>query len=136
MLLDAPSEPRVSTGLEALDEVLGGLYWGDNVVWQLDRAPVEPFYQAIASLSEVFDTKTVVSVGAAVTPTASPGWGSSTPADPPSCCARSTACAIRGATVCCCSSRSTAWCAPGERPGRASSSRAAARMLLEVGAIA
>ena len=43
----------------ALDEVLGGLYWGDNVVWQLDRAPVEPFYRAIACLSEVFDTRTV-----------------------------------------------------------------------------
>ena len=75
MLLDAPSEPRVSTGLEALDEVLGGLYWGDNVVWQLDRAPVEPFYQAIASLSEVFDTKTVVSVGAAVNTYGVPGLG-------------------------------------------------------------
>jgi transcriptional regulator with XRE-family HTH domain len=72
MLLDAPSAPRVSTGLEALDEVLGGLYWGDNVVWQLDRAPVEPFYRAIAS-SEVFDTKTVVSVGAAVNTYGVPG---------------------------------------------------------------
>ena len=75
MLVDAPSEARVSTGLEALDEVLGGLYWGDNVVWQLDRAPVEPFYQAIASLSEVFDTKTVVSVGAAVNTYGVPGLG-------------------------------------------------------------
>jgi transcriptional regulator with XRE-family HTH domain len=75
MLLDAPSAPRVSTGLEALDEVLGGLYWGDNVVWQLDRAPIEPFYQAIASLSEVFDTKTVVSVGAAVNTYGVPGLG-------------------------------------------------------------
>jgi transcriptional regulator with XRE-family HTH domain len=74
MLVDAPSEPRVSTGLEALDEVLGGLYWGDNVVWQLDRAPVEPFYQAIAS-SGVFDTKTVVSVGAAVNTYGVPGLG-------------------------------------------------------------
>ena len=73
MLADAPSETRVSTGLEALDEVLGGLYWGDNVVWQLDRAPVEPFYQAIASLSEVFDTKTVVSLGAAVNTYGVPG---------------------------------------------------------------
>jgi transcriptional regulator with XRE-family HTH domain len=74
MLLDAPAEPRVSTGLEALDEVLGGLYWGDNVVWQLDRAPVEPFYRAIAS-SEAFDTKTVVSVGAAVNTYGVPGLG-------------------------------------------------------------
>jgi len=74
MLLDAPAEPRVSTGLEALDEVLGGLYWGDNVVWQLDRVSVEPFYRAIAS-SEVFDTKTVVSVGAAVNTYGVPGLG-------------------------------------------------------------
>jgi DNA-binding XRE family transcriptional regulator len=72
MLLDAPAEPRVSTGLEALDEVLGGLYWGDNVVWQLDRVPIEPFYRAIAS-SEAFDTKTVVSVGAAVNTYGVPG---------------------------------------------------------------
>jgi transcriptional regulator with XRE-family HTH domain len=73
MLVDAPSEPRVSTGLEALDEVLGGLYWGENVVWQLDRAPVEPFYQAIASMSDVFDTKTVVSLGVAVNTYGIPG---------------------------------------------------------------
>ena len=73
MLMDVPSDTRVSTGLEALDEVLGGLYWGDNVVWQLDRAPVEPFYQAIASLSEIFDTKTVVSLGVAVNTYRVPG---------------------------------------------------------------
>ena len=42
MLVDARSTTRVSTGLEALDEVLGGRYWGDNLVWQLDRAPGEP----------------------------------------------------------------------------------------------
>ena len=73
MLVAAPSESRVSTGLEALDEVLGGLYWGDNVVWQLDRAPVEPFYRAIASSSDVFETKTVVSVGSAVNTYGIPG---------------------------------------------------------------
>jgi transcriptional regulator with XRE-family HTH domain len=74
MLLDAPSELRVSTGLEALDEVLGGgLYWGDNVVWQLDRAPVEPFYRAIAGVSDVFETKTLVSLGAAVNTYGIPG---------------------------------------------------------------
>jgi transcriptional regulator with XRE-family HTH domain len=73
MLADDPSEPRASTGLDALDDVLGGLYWGDNVVWQLDRAPVEPFYRAIASLSEVFETKTVISVGASVNTYGVPG---------------------------------------------------------------
>jgi transcriptional regulator with XRE-family HTH domain len=73
MLPDAASEPRVSTGLEPLDEVLGGLYWGDNVVWQLDRAPVEPFYRAIACLCDVFDTKIVVSLGDAVNTYGVPG---------------------------------------------------------------
>ena len=73
MLAAAPSEPRVSTGLDMLDEVLGGLYWGDNVVWQLDRAPVAPFYCAIASVTGTFDTRTVVSLGAAVNTYGVPG---------------------------------------------------------------
>jgi transcriptional regulator with XRE-family HTH domain len=55
---------RASTGLEALDAVLGGLYWGDNVVWHLDGVRVEPFYEAIAALEDAFDTKTIVSVAA------------------------------------------------------------------------
>lgn len=80
----------MSTGLDALDEVLGGLYWGDNVVWQLDRAPVEPFYAAIAGLSGVFESKTVISLGSAVNTygvpglaivDAGPGTGLAQPAD-------------------------------------------------------
>jgi transcriptional regulator with XRE-family HTH domain len=63
VLAGIASEQRVSTGLDALDVVLGGLYWGDNVVWQLDGVRVEPFYRAIACLSEVFDTRTGVSLG-------------------------------------------------------------------------
>lgn len=63
MLSDQRSEGRASTGLQALDTVLGGLYWGDNVVWQLDSTPVEPFYRAIACRSEDFDTRTFVSLG-------------------------------------------------------------------------
>lgn len=73
MLADAPAEPRACTGLGALDEVLGGLYWGENVVWQLDGAPVEPFYRAIAWLNEVFETKTVISLGSAVNTYGVPG---------------------------------------------------------------
>ncbi|HSP10424.1 MAG TPA: hypothetical protein VLU92_12620, partial [Candidatus Dormibacteraeota bacterium] len=46
--------------------MLGGLYWGDNVVWQLDGARIELFFRAIAGLSEVFETRTVVSLGSAV----------------------------------------------------------------------
>ena len=56
------SEQRVSTGIDSLDAVLGGLYWGDNVVWQLDAAPIAPFYGAIAALSETFDTRAFISL--------------------------------------------------------------------------
>jgi transcriptional regulator with XRE-family HTH domain len=63
MLDSERSEPRVSTGLAALDAVLGGLYRGDNVVWELDGAPVRPFYEAIARRPEAFDSRTVVSIG-------------------------------------------------------------------------
>jgi hypothetical protein len=53
----------VSTGIEALDAVLGGLYRGDNVVWQLDSAPVGPFYRAVADVTETFESRTFVSFG-------------------------------------------------------------------------
>ncbi len=56
------SRLRVSTGLGELDQVLGSLYWGDNVVWELDDASATPFYDAIAGLED-FDTRTFVSVG-------------------------------------------------------------------------
>jgi transcriptional regulator with XRE-family HTH domain len=63
MLDSERSGPRVSTGLAALDDVLGGLYRGDNVVWDLDGAPVQPFYDAIAQRAHDFDTRTVVCFG-------------------------------------------------------------------------
>jgi transcriptional regulator with XRE-family HTH domain len=66
-------EPRVSTGLDSLDAVLGGLYWGDNVVWQFDGTPVEPFYRAVASQGRVFDTRIVIAVGDAVNTYGVPG---------------------------------------------------------------
>jgi DNA-binding XRE family transcriptional regulator len=73
MLLGGQAEARVSTGLDALDDVLGGLYWGDNVVWRLDRAPVEPFYRAVAASTGTFETRTVVSLGSAVNTYGVPG---------------------------------------------------------------
>jgi SAM-dependent methyltransferase len=63
MLEASHIEQKVSTGLGALDEVLEGLYWGDNVVWQLDGAPMEPFYGAIAELEGVFEARAYVSIG-------------------------------------------------------------------------
>lgn len=63
MLDWTPSRQRVSTGIDALDGVLGGLYWGDNVVWQTDAAEVDLFYAAIARLAEEFETRVYVSLG-------------------------------------------------------------------------
>lgn len=38
-----------TTGIEVLDQALGGLFWGDNVVWALEEgASCDPFYAAIA----------------------------------------------------------------------------------------
>ncbi len=63
MLEHHSSEQRVSTGLDALDSVLGGLYWGDNVVWDLDSGSIDPFYGAIARRAEDFDSRTFISLG-------------------------------------------------------------------------
>ncbi len=60
----------VGTGLDALDAVLGGLYWGDNVVWQLDSAPVEPFYAAIACRRDEFESRVYVALSDAAAPPA------------------------------------------------------------------
>ena len=57
------SEDRATTGLGPLDVVLDRLYWGDNVVWQLDGAPVEPFYDAIARAAEHFKSRTLIAIG-------------------------------------------------------------------------
>jgi transcriptional regulator with XRE-family HTH domain len=55
-------EQKVSTGLRELDEVLEGLYWGDNVVWEVDGASVAPFYQAIAARADTFEGRTFVAL--------------------------------------------------------------------------
>lgn len=65
MLEGATSQPRVSTGLPALDDVLGDLFWGDNVVWDLEGAAERPFYAAIERLEEPFETRTLIRVNGA-----------------------------------------------------------------------
>jgi transcriptional regulator with XRE-family HTH domain len=41
-----------STGIRELDLALGGLFWGDNVVWELEESgSVDPFFRAIAALA-------------------------------------------------------------------------------------
>jgi transcriptional regulator with XRE-family HTH domain len=65
MLEVEPFEETVSSGFPELDAVLGGLFWGDNVVWDLDGASAEPFYRAIGGVDGVFEMRAVVSLGAA-----------------------------------------------------------------------
>jgi hypothetical protein len=46
----------VSTGVPPLDAALGGLFWGDNVVWELDDGgSVDPFVTALLRGREQFD---------------------------------------------------------------------------------
>jgi transcriptional regulator with XRE-family HTH domain len=56
----ATDSTACSTGLDALDDVLGGLFWGDNVVWHVDGPSPEPFYRCIARRE--FESKVSVSV--------------------------------------------------------------------------
>ena len=51
-----PRSPTATTGLAELDAALGGLFWGDNVVWETeDAASLEPFLAAVARSRERYD---------------------------------------------------------------------------------
>src|SRR5919106_5050606 len=55
------AEDVASTGIPALDEVLGGLFWGDNVVFEVPGPPAaEPFYRAVAAAPEAYDQRLYV----------------------------------------------------------------------------
>jgi transcriptional regulator with XRE-family HTH domain len=44
------------SGVPSLDLALGGLYWGDNIVWELEEpATLEPFLAALESTSATYD---------------------------------------------------------------------------------
>ncbi len=50
-----------TSGIPELDRALGGLFWGDNVVWELEAVEDRrPFWDAIAGTASTFDTATVV----------------------------------------------------------------------------
>ena len=56
-------EGAASTGIAELDRALGGLYWGDNVVWETDeRAPADPFFRAIAETRSQYDVARFVTL--------------------------------------------------------------------------
>ena len=45
-----------TTGIRELDEALGGLLWGDNVVWETDDvSSAVPFYAAVAESADRYD---------------------------------------------------------------------------------
>lgn len=51
-----PHSPTATTGLAELDDALGGLFWGDNVVWESeDAASLEPFFAALVSSRARYD---------------------------------------------------------------------------------
>ncbi len=54
-----------TTGLDELDRALGGLYWGDNVVWDAEAGDdVRPFYAAVAATSRAYDAAAYVTLTA------------------------------------------------------------------------
>jgi transcriptional regulator with XRE-family HTH domain len=72
MLHDMPNAPETltpqiddvaSTGVAELDDALGGLFWGDNVVFEVSHpSAVEPFYRAVAGVEEQYDQRIYVSL--------------------------------------------------------------------------
>jgi transcriptional regulator with XRE-family HTH domain len=56
-------DETASTGLRELDEALGGLYWGDNVVFAArEPAATQPFYRAAALVEDQYDQRLYVRV--------------------------------------------------------------------------
>ena len=51
------------TGVAELDDALGGLFWGDNVVFEVSRAAAAaPFYRAIAASKVAYDRRLFVAL--------------------------------------------------------------------------
>lgn len=63
MRAEAPVWPGPSTGVADLDDALHGLYWGDNVVWEVDQPDAAgPFFDAIAGLAAEYHRATYVTL--------------------------------------------------------------------------
>ena len=58
-----PLDDAASTGVDELDQVLGGLFWGDNVVLEVaEPAAAEPFYRAVAAVPEQYDQRLYINL--------------------------------------------------------------------------
>ena len=61
--LPPPVEDVASTGVATLDDVLGGLFWGDNVVLEVpEPTSAAPFYRAVAAGADQYDQRLYVSL--------------------------------------------------------------------------
>lgn len=57
-----------TTGIDELDDALGGLYWGDNVVWEAEETDVlEPFFAAVAASRDDYELRAYVTLTRAPT---------------------------------------------------------------------
>ena len=64
-----PDDQGASTGNAELDRALGGLFWGDNVVFEVaDPRAALPFYRAVAGVHEQFDRRLYVRLSGGPTP--------------------------------------------------------------------
>jgi len=60
-MVQAP--PSATSGVAELDRALGGLYWGDNVVWMAEHAEaVAPFYAALGATATDYHYAAYVAV--------------------------------------------------------------------------
>jgi transcriptional regulator with XRE-family HTH domain len=64
---EAALEDVASTGVPELDEALGGLFWGDNIVFEVPEAPLaKPFYRAVAKSPEQYDERLYIGLSGKV----------------------------------------------------------------------
>jgi DNA-binding XRE family transcriptional regulator len=64
--VSGPPEDVASTGISVLDDALGGLFWGDNVVFEVPEPAVAgPFYRAVAAVREPYDQRLYVGLSGA-----------------------------------------------------------------------
>ena len=58
-----PLAPSATSGVPALDQTLGGLFWGDNVVWEVGHGEtILPFEHAITAAAESFSFSVYVTL--------------------------------------------------------------------------